>query len=380
VERNVAIELAKQNINLKVIGLKDDFSIEDINRWYPVVPEHTKILGPRTIGYSPTLLSELEQVSAQLGHVHTIWDYTAYAIYKWAKSKKVPFICSVHGSLNKRALAVSPFKKSIASKLYVKKVLEEVNCMQVSTLDEYRQVRKFGFAKPICVISNGIHLPDRQEKFDIPWKSEKTAGKKILLYIGRIHPTKGIHHLVSGWDLIAKKHASNLKEWHLVLVGFGFYEKSVYEDKIKSQIDDLNLKNDITILPPHFGEKMKACYEHCDSFILPSEHEGFSMALLTAMAYQKVVLMTPECQFPEAFEKDAAIEIGCSPEGVKKGLLKLFDCSEDNKKSIANRGYSIVAEKYTWEKITGQLIDVYSWLINSDTPPVSVVDDEFTYK
>lgn len=301
-------------------------------------------------------------------------------MYKWAERKKVPFICSVHGSLNKRALAVSSFKKSIASKLYVNKVLKEVSCLQVSTLDEYRQVRAFGFTKPICVISNGVHLPDRQEKFDVPWKSEKTEGKKILLYIGRIHSTKGVHHLVNAWNSIAKKHAAKLKDWHLVLVGFGFYEKSTYEDKIKTQINDLNLLDSITILPPHFGDKMKACYEHCDSFILPSEHEGFSMALLTAMAYQKIVLKTPECQFPEAFEKEAAIEIGCSSEGVEKGLLELFETTVENRKLIADRGYSIVSEKYTWEKITQQLLDVYSWLIHRESPPATIVNDEFIYK
>ena len=377
VERNLALELTKANYKVTVVSLKDKYSEIDSLKWNPIKPKYTPVVGPQSLGFSPQLKGVLNNVSANVGHVHTLWDYTSFALLKWAKKNKAPFIYTPNGMLNHKALHVSSWKKKIALKLYAKEVLENVSCIQVNTPHEYEHVRSFGLKNPICMIGNGVHLPDEKENFESPWKNKKSEGKKILLYIGRIHPTKGIHHLIESWNNALKLNSAFGKSWHLVVVGFGFYEKSKYENEIQEKAHHLNIQDNITFLPPHFGDEMKACYTNCDAFILPSITEGIPMALLTAWTYKKAVLMTPECNLSMAFDAGAAIRVEYNEEKILEGLIRLFSMSENDLSVLGNNGYALVRENFTWNKVASQLIEVYNWVLNKDVLPSTIVKDDY---
>ncbi len=130
----------------------------------------------------------------------------------------------------------------------------------------------------VLVIPNYINL----ERFNI--SESKTIlreqlgtplGKKIILYVHRLAPRKGVHYLVP----IAKQIIKKKKEVHFLIVGSGPYRKRLLEE-IKSN----NLSPYFTLVGSIPNSKVPLFMHSADVFIMPSEEEGFPRVLLEAMA------------------------------------------------------------------------------------------------
>src|SRR2546429_3572739 len=74
-----------------------------------------------------------------------------------------------------------------------------------STLFPYTTLfRSLGFGQPLCVLPNGIDVPPLR-------KSNAQDGRRQLLFLGRIHPKKGLDVLLRAWQAVA----SRFPEWEL---------------------------------------------------------------------------------------------------------------------------------------------------------------------
>jgi poly(glycerol-phosphate) alpha-glucosyltransferase len=121
-----------------------------------------------------------------------------------------------------------------------------------------------------------------------------------------------------------------------------------------------------------FGVEKNAAYRACDAFVLPSLSEGLPMTVLEAWAYAKPVLMTPECNLPEGFAAEAAIEIGKNDEEISAGLNRVAEMSDEDRRLTGVRGRTLVATKFSWPKIGQQMRAVYDWVVGGGAVPESV--------
>jgi glycosyltransferase involved in cell wall biosynthesis len=112
---------------------------------------------------------------------------------------------------------------------------------------------------------------------DIEYISSIEYGEKIYdgIFVGRISRDKGIFDLVQSWKEITKI-AQNPK---LVIIGSG-----PDSDKLKSQIDNLGLKENIFFRGPCGDEELFRLMKSSKVFILPSMFEGWGMAIAEALA------------------------------------------------------------------------------------------------
>ena len=94
------------------------------------------------------------------------------------------------------------------------------------------------------------------------------------------------------------------------------------------------------------------------------------MSVLEAWAYGLPVVMTPECNLPEGFAKQAALEIQ-SGEGsfqgsdfsFQQGLRTLLEMSDRERAAMGMQGRRLVEEKFTWSKVAAQMKEVYESLL-----------------
>lgn len=94
------------------------------------------------------------------------------------------------------------------------------------------------------------------------------------------------------------------------------------------------------------------------------------MSVLEAWAYGLPVLMTPECNLPEGFAHDAALEIR-SGEGsfqgsdfsFRHGLRALVEMTEDQRREMGLRGRRLVEDRFTWPKVAAQTKALYEDVI-----------------
>ena len=113
VELNLAHQLVKRNVDVKVVGLTDNRTTEDINLWSPLIPDVFKIRGPFKLGYAPGYLNKLFSYNADLAHIHSIWKYPSYATYRWSRKLNRPYMTTLNGMLDKWAVNNSKWKKRI---------------------------------------------------------------------------------------------------------------------------------------------------------------------------------------------------------------------------------------------------------------------------
>lgn len=356
-------------VDVQAFGLRDDRVEDDKNLWYPIRINVTEVIGPDFFGYSPTLLSSLKNSGADLIHLHGIWQYPSLACAK----ARIPYITTIHGMLDQWAIKNSGLKKQIAAFFYEKAALKKAKCLQAFTMQEYMDIRNFGLKNPVCIIPNGVDIPVDTSHFKATppvWNKIGSPGYKTLLYLGRIHPKKGLTNLIKAWKNIHKSKAA--ANWQLVIAG---WDQHGYENELKELAKRLEIIQSIHFVGPQFTDEKKLTFFHADAFILPSFSEGLPMAVLEAWSYGLPVIMTKHCNLPEGFASNAALEITTEVESISEGLFTFFSKSEEALIEMGKNGNLLVREKFSWESVATKLREVYQWVITNDKKPESIIFD-----
>lgn len=170
--------------------------------------------------------------------------------------------------------------------------------------------------------------------------------KGYVLFVGRLVKEKGVHYLVEAF----KQVKTDLK---LVIVGADPYGKE-YETFLKKNASDNTL-----FLGNIYGKECENIYKGAYLYVSPSDLEGTSPALLTALAYGKCTLVS---DIPENLETvgDAGFSFKQgNVEDLKRKLQFLLlqpDLVDETRLKALNR----VSAKYNWDLITKQIVKIYT--------------------
>ena len=370
--RGLAKAVASANATASVFGISDEKSAVDSLEWQPL-SVHAFQPRFRAWGYSDQLVPALVRANLDILSSHGLWKYCSVASHQWHRRSGRPYIVHPHGMLERWALKNARWKKQIAALLYENTHLRDAACLRALCEAEAQSIRAYGMRNPVCIIPNGVDLPDLVESSALEVENlpfQKFAqGRKVLLYLGRLHPKKNVANLVRAWKQTLESHPLTPENWVLVIAG---WDQGGYERELKKLSSDDGLPASVSFLGPLFGQEKEAAYRVCDAFILPSLSEGLPMTVLEAWAHAKPVLMTPECNLPEGFAAGAALQIGTSPEEIAAGLKQLAEMTEDDRRAMGARGRTLVATKFSWPRIGEQMRSVYDWVFGSGPTPQTV--------
>ena len=369
---------------VRIFSISDKYSKEDKKEWSEFDVNLSRPMGIRKLGFAPGLNRSLADFDADVLHSQGLWNYTSYACLKWGRQTRRPTVIHPHGMLDPWALNNSRWKKRLAMLSYERRNLENSACIRALCISELDSIRALGLKNPVCVIPNGIEIPG-PESVDT---GSIHSSKKLLLYLGRIHPKKGIAMLIQA--LAENRNAHAMKDWSVVIAG---WDQGAHEAELKQQATRLGIAwSDLRDLPPSdhtwqsalvnppplvftgpaFGTNKERIYRACSAFILPSLSEGLPMVILEAWSYGKPVVMTQMCNLPEGFTAGAAIQIGADVQSISEGLQKLAGSSTQELETMGARGLDLVKAKFTWPSIGEEMRRVNQWLISGGEAPESV--------
>ena len=117
------------------------------------------------------------------------------------------------------------------------------------------------------------------------------------------------------------------------------------------------------------GERARQVWAAADAFILPSYSEGFSMAILEALACSLPCLVTTACHFPELAESEGGIVVEPERDAVTHGLRDLLERTPGERRRLGEKGRRLVERDYTWDQQAHRLASVYRWLAGGGAPP-----------
>jgi poly(glycerol-phosphate) alpha-glucosyltransferase len=398
----------QQGMAVKVFGLWDESAGADLAAWNPVPVAVFKPLWPKAIGRSPKFLEELNAFAPDISHTHGLWLYPSIAATNYSRKNERPYLVSPHGMLDPWALKNSRWKKLLAWQLFEAKHLRGARCLRALCASEAHSIRRLQLKNDIAVIPNGIDLPEienvetlkfgkpKTETGNPPWLGQIEPGKKVLLFLSRIHPKKGLVNLLKAWakNLKAENREQKTDEWILAIAGWdqGGHEAElkrlcaelqihfadIREEKAKvatkkdfsiSAFESSDFSPSVLFLGPQFYAAKSACYHHCDAFVLPSFSEGLPMVVLEAWANSKPVIMTPECNLPEGFLAGAAIKVAATEAGVLDGLNELQRMTAAERMTMGGRAHDLVVARFTWSRVASQLSLVQEWILGGGAKP-----------
>jgi poly(glycerol-phosphate) alpha-glucosyltransferase len=337
-------------------GYEDEFSNVDTRSLFG--RSHTFLIKNKVINkifFSWKLRKTiLQNISASdILHLHSLWLYLSIIVTFAKKKTTSKKIISTHGMLDEWALKNRWIKKRIALLFFENKNFKTADCIHALCEQEYKDIRKINKETPIAIISNGINLPSCNGR-----SIENQT--KILVYLGRIHQKKGLANLIRSWANVTRT------DWKLIIAG---PDENSHLKELETFAKKLEVHNSIEFCRPRFGKEKEELLYSADAFILPSFSEGLPMSVLEAWSYKLPVLMTPECNLPDGFETDSAIKIETNPESIAIGLKKLFAMSDSERRKMGENGYALVKEKYTWDFVASQMIELYDWVLGKREKP-----------
>ena len=460
--RALGKELTNLGVDVSVYGLRDQNWERDEEAWAPLSARAFSFSGPRALAWSPEMDAALDEARPDIVALQGLWQYSSLATRRQWRQKGTPYVVSPRGMLDKWALANSRWKKMLAAFVFENAVLRDAGCLHALCKSEADAIRAYGLRQRIEVVPNGVELPEMGKVESGKAERLKGEGKKRLLFLGRIHPKKGLVGALRAWAELRNSPSAirDSAEWQFVIAG---WDQGGHEAELKALCGKLGLRMavgtpndtnqretgkiidgkiiqtteeesglhlagqsgasesdslpsqlakpavsessarcasapasspatsyslhatapkalaldagrstldfadsaDVVFYGPAFGKEKAALLRSAEAFILPSFSEGLPMSVLEAWAYGLPVVMTPECNLPEGFVSQAALEIRNGEMGNAKGdgLRALLEMSDAERAAMGMRGRRLVEERFTWPKLAAQMRQLYEELL-----------------
>ena len=286
-------------------------------------------------------------------------------------------ICAVHSTWKGEAIVtkkdnpkkLNPNEKSMLRfnfvlRRYEKNLMKRSNALiAVSkyTVDELTDL--YGIdEKKIHVIYNGVdtqRFKPRPNKSELRQEFGLDPKKKIVLFVGRLYHRKGLETLLQSIPPLLQKER-NVK---FVISGTGFKQK---EESLRNLAKELDIEDYVTFMGYVPDEKLPKLYSASDIFVLPAIYENFPFAILEAQSSGVPVISTKVGGIPE-FLVDNMNGFLIDPGDPKQLTEKVLALLQDSKfaKEMGERGRGLIEEKFDWNLITSQVIDLYHKLLKT---------------
>lgn len=322
-----------------------------------------RMYGPASLHFAPALAGWLERQpdNWDVVSMQAVWLHTNRAVADWCRRHGKPFMLTARGAFNTEALKISAWKKWVAQKTFMRPVFAHARCYQALNGSEYGVLRDFGIRAPICIIPNGIELPDLgglpAAETLLP---QDLLARRTCLYLGRLHPIKGVDRLLRAWGRVRPS-----DDWQLVIAGDG-------EKAFCTELEDTARRaqcRNVHFVGAVAGDHKAMWFRHAELFVLPSRSEGFPMALNEAFSYGTPALITSTCNFPDAAAAGVAVEVASTEDGIADGLQQMLQMGVEPLRAMGNAARVFVGKHYSWQDICVQLEAVYAWMRSEGPAP-----------
>jgi len=313
-------------------------------------------------GYASGLAPAMKQAvrRADLVHLHGLWLYPHLVGSRAAKRAMKPYVVSPQGMLDPWALGHKKLRKRVYGSLIEWWTLRKAAAIHAVTDSEARDAKRLRLKPPVVIVPNAIDgsefatLPDRSKlstRYSALW------GETVVLFLGRIHPKKGLDVLVKAFCKVARTRENVM----LVIAG---PDEIGYRRRLESYLETEGAKARFLFTGMLRGDERLAALAAADLFVLPSYSEGFPVAAVEAMAAGLPVILSRACRIPDFEEARAGFVVAPETEALCGAILRLIG-DPLLRKQMGQNGRQLVLAKYTWDKVARQMVAAYQTVLAS---------------
>jgi glycosyltransferase involved in cell wall biosynthesis len=314
------IEGVKQ---LSAVNLEHGHEVEVVSMdrpndpWVRDCPIPCHGMGPTYLGkyaYAPRLTPWLRENRHRYDVViiNGIWQYSALGAWRALRGTPTPYFVFTHGMLDpwfKRAYPLKHLKKWLYWPWADYRVLRDATAV-LFTCEEERRLARQSFWLYQCdefVINYGTNGPTGDpvaQKALFLEKFPHLRGKRVLLFLGRIHVKKGPELMFQAVAETLKTMPENAtRDLHIVVAGP--YD-GAFGDKVVALSKELGLADRTTWTGMITSDLKWGAFYTADAFILPSHQENFGIAVAEALACGVPVLISNQVNIWREIQHDHA--------------------------------------------------------------------------
>lgn len=313
--------------------------------------------------------SEIVTGAVDLVHQHVVFTGISRVTHVFHKEHAIPTVVAPHGSLERWALEKSHWKKRIATTIYERRNLREASCIHACSHQELAGMRDYGLTNPIAVIPNGIsdiwlnstgNAGAFRQRFGIPKE------KRIMLFLSRITPVKGLPMLIHALHLIRQE----LDDWILVIAGIDEFD---HQNEVQEQIRHLRLEKYVLFAGLLLDQDKRDAFAASDLFVLPTKREAAPVVVLEALGAGVPVVTTKGAPWENLVTYNCGWWVDVDPNAIGGALSQALRSNPEKLLQMGKRGRELVSEQYSWVNSAKISIELYQWLLGQRERP-SFVD------
>lgn len=282
-------------------------------------------------------------------HIHGLWNLTVWAAMRAARKAGLPYLISTRGMLDRGAMNHESARKFIAWHLAERENLMAASLLHATSSSEAEAIAAYKLNKPIVTIPNGIEF----ENFSST-KTHEEDTKKLIVFLGRIHPIKRL-------DLLAKAFAQvRLKcpEARLVIAG---PDENDHRKTIEPLLAPVA---DAVVWAGEVGEREKAeLLGKASVLVLCSDSENFGLSVPEALAAGTPVVATRTTPWAEVETVGCGFLVEQTAPAIAAAITRLLNHPEEAA-AMGERGVQWVREKFGWDMVGRQMVDCYESVLS----------------
>jgi glycosyltransferase involved in cell wall biosynthesis len=317
--------------------------------WYPgtlsdKLPDVIKVeLSSLTINYLEDLATARNlDPKKDFIITHGTWQYpTRWGA--WLKKKGFNWMYVPQGMLEPWALQQKWLKKQFYFHLFEKRMVNRADVIRAVSLPENENLKPLFPSSSIRFIPNGVEINPVQPDF------EARHAPRRYLFLSRLHAKKNVLELVNAW---LQSKLNNNSNYELLIAGPDQGELEKLQLLIKQS-------SNIKYIGSVYNAEKQKLLQQCTFYVLPSFSEGLPSALLEAMGYGLVPIITEYCNLPEVFTKNLGVKITTDRSSLIDMLEQTAGWDFQKIKDTGLKARRFVQEHYSLQAITTLQLEIF---------------------
>ena len=319
-----------------------------------------KYAGGATLPVIPYRMPEVARKNVaqfDLIHIHDHRTLLTVIASHYGRKYGVPYVLQAHGALPQET--GSTHMKRLFDRLWSKRILLDAAGVIALNETEAERYRALGIAEEkIAIVPNGIdlaeypNLPPRG-RFRAAWGIDDAT--RVVLYLGRFDPTKGIDLLIRSFEKVAQEEDDVV----LMLVGGGVGHDGKFQQRVRS----LGLEDRVIFTGFVSKEDKMAAYTDADVFVTPS-FTGFPVTFLEACLCGTPIVTTGQGDLLGWVDNTVGFTTAYTPEALADAIGRLL-ADDALRARFGEQAKELVRTRYNWQAIMHDVERFYAGIVNN---------------
>lgn len=275
-------------------------------------------------------------------HLTAVYSFPTIPTLLACKILRKPIVWSPRGALQRWEGSTRLREKALWERV-CQVVAPKPLVLHVTSEEEARESLERLPGVEVAVISNGIEILEKVTHIH-------GEGMLRLLYLGRLHPKKGIENLLAACAMLNNDSGF---PWSLTIAGAG---DPGYTRNIRARIKELALSGRVRMVGWVAGEAKQKLFHKADILVVPSFTENFGIVVAEALAHGVPVIASKGTPWSRMEDIGCGLWLGNDPASLKEGIERM---SRMPLREMGLSGREWMKREFSWSRVAESMMALY---------------------